>query len=202
MWDQRYDRDDYLFGTEPNAFLVSCADLLAPGRSALVVADGEGRNSVWLASRGLSVLAFDASPVGIAKARRLAADRGVSVDYRLARVEEWEWTEDRFDVVAAIFIQFAEPRLRTRIFEGVRRTLKPGGLLLMQGYRPEQIEYGTGGPPHPENLYTRAMLEEAFAGMEIVRLEEHDSPIHEGSGHSGMSALIDLVARKPASKPG
>lgn len=198
MWDERYSREDYVFGTEPNAFLSSCAPLLEGGRGALCVADGEGRNSVWLARQGLAVTAFDFSAVGIAKARKLAAARGVTVDYRQASIEDWDWTPDRFDVVAAIFIQFAEPALRSRIFEGVKRTLKPGGLLLMQGYRPEQIEYATGGPRARENLYTRALLEEAFAGFEILRLSEHDSEIHEGPGHAGMSALIDLVARKPA----
>lgn len=197
MWDERYSREDYVFGTEPNAFLASCAPLLEPGRGALCVADGEGRNSVWLARRGLAVTAFDFSSVGIAKARKLAAAGGVAVDYRQASIEDWDWSPDRFDVVAAIFIQFAEPALRSRIFEGMKRTLKPGGLLLVQGYRPEQIEYATGGPRARENLYTRALLEEAFAGFEILRLSEHDSEIHEGPGHAGMSALIDLVARKP-----
>ena len=198
MWDERYNREDYVFGTEPNAFLASCAPLLAPGRRVLCVADGEGRNSVWLAGQGLSVTAFDFSAVGIAKAQRLAAAKGVAVDYRLAAIEDWDWSPDRFDIVAAIFIQFAEPALRSRVFEGIKRTLKPGGLLLMQGYRPAQIEFATGGPRARENLYTAALLEEAFAGFDILRLDEHDSEIQEGPGHAGLSALIDLVARKPA----
>jgi 2-polyprenyl-3-methyl-5-hydroxy-6-metoxy-1,4-benzoquinol methylase len=198
MWDERYSRKDYVFGTEPNAFLASCAPLLAPGQSALCVADGEGRNSVWLAGQGLVVTAFDFSAVGIAKAKKLAAAKGVVVDCRQASIEDWDWSPDRFDVVAAIFIQFAEPALRSRIFEGMKRTLKPGGLLILQGYRPEQIEYATGGPRARENLYSRALLEDAFAGFDILRLDEHDSEIHEGPGHAGMSALIDLVARKPA----
>jgi len=197
-WDERYSTPDYLFGTEPNAFLVSQADLLVPGQSALAVADGEGRNGVWLASKGLTVTAFDASAVGLHKAKRLAAENGVNVDYRLASIEDWTWTENRFDVVVAIFIQFAPPELREKIFAGIKQCLKPGGLLLLQGYTPKQLEYGTGGPPTGENLYTRRLLEDAFAGFEIMRLEEYDSEIREGSGHSGMSALIDLVARKPA----
>ena len=113
-------------------------------------------------------------------------------------IEDWDWVPDSFDVVAAIFIQFADPALRSLIFEGMKRTVKPGGLLLMQGYRPEQIEYATGGPRARENLYTRALLEEAFAGFAILRLHEHDDEIREGPGHAGMSALIDLIARKPA----
>jgi len=93
------------------------------------------------------------------------------------------------------------PDLRTAIFEGIRRTLTPGGLLLLQGYRPEQLAYGTGGPPHAENMYTAEMLRAAFAGFEILHLEEHDSVICEGTGHDGISALVDLVARKPERKP-
>lgn len=197
MWNDRYSRPGYLFGTEPNAFLKSCAPLLEPGQSALAIADGEGRNSVWLAGQGLSVTAFDASSVGIEKARRLASQRGVDVDLHLATIEEWDWAPDRYDVVAAIFIQFAAPELRAAIFEGMKRTVKPGGLVLLQGYRPEQIGYGTGGPSSPENLYTRALLEDAFKDFEMLRLEDHDSVVHEGEGHDGMSALIDLVARKP-----
>lgn len=197
MWDKRYDREDYVFGTEPNAFLACCAPLLNAGQSALAVADGEGRNGVWLAEQGLSVTAFDASAVGLDKARRLAARRGVAVDARLSTIEDWDWTADRFDVVAAIFIQFAPPPLRSLIFEGMKRTVKPGGLILLQGYRPEQIEYGTGGPPQRENLYTSDLLVAAFGDFEIATLREHDSEIHEGPGHAGISALIDLVARKP-----
>lgn len=197
MWNERYSSPDYVFGTEPNAFLASCTSLLEAGQTALAVADGEGRNSVWLASRGLRVTAFDASEVGLEKARRLAARQGVSVDHRLAHIEDWDWLPEHFDVVAAIFIQFAGPELRSDIFAGMKRTVKPGGLILLQGYRPEQIEYGTGGPREREQLYTRPMLEEAFADFEILTLLEHDSELREGPGHAGMSALIDLVARRP-----
>jgi hypothetical protein len=97
----------------------------------------------------------------------------------------------------AIFIQFADPEFRARIFAGMQQATKPGGLILLQGYRPEQIAYGTGGPPIPENLYTETLLREAFAGWTIEHLASHDSVIEEGAGHSGLSALIDLVARKP-----
>lgn len=152
-WNERYDREEYVFGIEPNAFLKSCYRLLKPGHTALAVADGEGRNGVWLASQGLRVVGFDASAVGLDKARRLAAREGVEVDYRLASVEDWTWERDGYDVVAAIFIQFAEPLLRALIFEGMIRTLKPGGLLLLQGYTPRQLDYGTGGPRAVENLY-------------------------------------------------
>ena len=197
-WNERFAKDAYHFGTGPNAFLASQAALLKPGMKALAIADGEGRNSVWLAERGLVVTAFDFSPLGVAKAQRLAESRRLSVDYRVADIREWDWEPGEFDIVAAIFFQFAKPADRTRIFAGIVTTLKPGGVLILQGYRPEQIQYGTGGPPWPEHMYTERLLREAFATLEILHLAAHDDEIREGVGHNGMSALIDLVARKPA----
>jgi SAM-dependent methyltransferase len=197
-WNERYAGDDYLFGTSPNAFLTAQRHLLVHGQTALAIADGEGRNGVWLAEQGLRVTAVDFSPTALDKARRLAEHKGVDLTSIQADLATWDWQESSFDVVAAIFIQFANPNLREAIFRGIRRTLVPGGLLLLQGYRPEQIQYGTGGPPHAENMYTAAMLREAFSDFEIVSLAEHDSIIEEGTGHHGMSALVDLVARKPS----
>lgn len=197
QWNARYAGEGFLFGEEPNAFLKRQAELLRPGTKALAVADGEGRNGVWLAQQGLEVVSTDISEVAQAKAARLAQSRGVSLDLRLADAASWEWPPAAFDLVAAIFIQFANPADRERIFAGIRRTLRPGGLILLEGYRPEQVAYGTGGPPHVENLYTARMLRDAFAGFEIISLAEYDAEVEEGSAHSGMSALIDLVARKP-----
>jgi cyclopropane fatty-acyl-phospholipid synthase-like methyltransferase len=198
IWNERYAGEDYHFGTEPNAFLVSQRHLLKPGMSCLAVADGEGRNGVWLAQQGLEVLSVDSSPVALEKAKKLAAQRGVNVRFELADLTQWEWGESRFDLVAAIFIQFAPPGMRERMFGSIRRCLKPGGLLLLQGYTPRQHEYRTGGPSQVENLYTEAMLRESFADMDILQLREHDDFISEGTGHRGMSALIDLAARKRA----
>ncbi|HEY5995248.1 MAG TPA: class I SAM-dependent methyltransferase [Gallionellaceae bacterium] len=196
MWDERYAGEEYLFGTEPNAFLVSQQHLLKPGMSCLAVADGEGRNGVWLAQQGLQVLSVEASAVALEKARKLAQARGVEAEFVQADLEHWQWGEDRFDLVAAIFIQFAGPALRAQMFANIKRCLKPGGLLLLQGYTPRQLEYKTGGPPVAENMYTEALLREAFADMEWLHFAEHDSAIREGAGHYGMSALIDLAARK------
>ncbi|MGA8864632.1 MAG: class I SAM-dependent methyltransferase [Gallionella sp.] len=196
IWDERYASDDYLFGTEPNAFLVSQRGLLRTGMSCLAVADGEGRNGVWLAQQGLRVLSVEASAVALDKARKLARERGVAIDFEQADLAHWQWGENRFDVVAAIFIQFAPPALREQMFAGIKRCLKPGGLLLLQGYTPRQLEFKTGGPPAAENMYTLELLRTAFGDMEIMHLREHDEHIGEGTGHSGMSALIDLVARK------
>lgn len=197
IWNERYAGEDYHFGTEPNDFLASQRQLLKPGMSCLAVADGEGRNGVWLAQQGLDVLSVDSSPVALEKAKKLAAQRGVNVRFELADLAQWEWGENRFDLVAAIFIQFAPPGMRERMFDSIRRCLKPGGLLLLQGYTPRQHEYRTGGPSQIENLYTEEMLREEFADMDILQLREHDDFISEGAGHCGMSALIDLAARKP-----
>ncbi|MBU1304446.1 MAG: class I SAM-dependent methyltransferase [Alphaproteobacteria bacterium] len=197
FWDERYSRDDYIFGEAPNAFLAANGHRLAGYRSALSVADGEGRNGVFLAEQGLDVLAVDASPIGLSKADRLAAKRNVSLRTQCLDIAAYDWPEARFDVVAAIFIQFAPPVMREAMFAGMVRTLKPGGLLLLEGYRPEQLSYGTGGPSQLENLYTEELLQQAFGALEILALESYDAELSEGAAHAGQSALIDLVARKP-----
>ena len=197
MWDKRFSGEEFLFGTSPAAFLEAQVPLLTPGQTALAVADGEGRNSVFLAEQGLAVTAMDASRVGVDNARRLAAERGVSVDFRVADILDWAWTPETYDVVIAVFIQFLAPNDRQAVFEGMKRTLRRGGLLLLHGYRPEQVDYGTGGPPDRENMYTEDLLRAAFDDLSIERLAVYDAVIEEGTGHVGQSALIDLVARKP-----
>ncbi len=194
IWDERYAGEEYFYGVEPNAFLVSQASLLKPGMSCLAVADGEGRNGVWLAQQGLDVLSLDASPVALDKARKLAQQRGVAMRFEQVDLMQWDGGEDRFDVVVAIFIQFVPPGQREQLFERIKRYLKPGGLLLLQGYTPRQLEYRTGGPSQAENLYSEDLLRNSFGDMDILQLREHDDVIREGAGHSGMSALIDLVA--------
>lgn len=195
-WNQRFSVTDYVFGTAPNAFLAANAARLKRGQRALCVADGEGRNSVWLAEQGLEVTAFDFSPVAVDKARKLAASRGVNVSYEVAGVYEWSWPPAVFDVVAAIFVQFADPPMRAFMFERMARALKPGGLLLIEGYTPGQLQYGTGGPKQVEQLYTDELLRESFAGFEVLELRHYEAELDEGSRHRGMSAVIDLVARK------
>lgn len=196
-WNQRFAAAEYVFGTAPNAFLAAHAALLKAGQRALCVADGEGRNSVWLAQQGLEVTAFDFSPVALDKARRLAAERGVRVRYELASVEDWRWPAGEFDVVAAIFIQFVVPAARRVLFERMSAALRPGGLLLVEGYTPAQLKYGTGGPKQVDQLYTEALLRQAFGSLEILELKAYEAELDEGSRHRGMSAVIDLVARKP-----
>jgi SAM-dependent methyltransferase len=195
-WETRFGADEYIFGTAPNAFLAAQKVLLPKAGRALAVADGEGRNGVWLAAQGLEVLAIDFSVKAQAKARALAQSRNVPYATELADVTKWRWPEDSFDVVAVIFTQFADPIERAEMFAGIRRTLRQGGLLLMQGYTPRQLQYGTGGPKQVENLYTRELLEGEFGGLSELRIEEYDCQLNEGYAHVGMSAVIDLVARK------
>lgn len=193
-WNTRFSAPDYIFGTAPNAFLASQRNRLKAGQRALCVADGEGRNSAWMAAQGLEVTAFDFSPVAVEKARKLAASRGVSVRYELASVYDWDWPKGAFDVVAAIFVQFADPPMRSFLFERMAAALVPGGLLLIEGYTPKQLQYGTGGPKQLDQLYTEALLRQAFAGFEILELREYEAELDEGSRHQGLSAVIDMVA--------
>ncbi len=200
FWSDRYRAagEAYLFGTAPNRYLAAQAALLTPGMRALSVADGEGRNAVWLAEQGLDVTATELSPVAIEKAEALAASRGVKVDFALADALNWIYPDEAFDLVVAVFIQFAAPDERAALFDRLQRTLRPGGRIVLQGYTPKQLEYRTGGPSAVENLYTAALLREAFAGLEIEALDEYEDELDEGSAHRGRSALIGMVARKPA----
>ena len=195
-WNRRYAGDDFLFGTEPNAWLREHAVSLPSGGRILSVADGEGRNSVWLAQQGFQVDAFDVAHRAVEKAQSFAKRQGVSVNFTIADVDGFAWPEAAYDGVAAIFVQFADPDTRTRLFERIVRSLKPGGVLILQGYTPKQLEYRTGGPPILSHLYTPELLQAAFAGLSIIELKDYEAVVHEGRGHSGQSALIGLVARR------
>ena len=195
-WNRRFEVEAYIFGTEPNVWLREHAGIWCPGQRVLSIADGEGRNSVWLAQQGLVVDAFDISPVAVEKARKLAAARGVNVNVAVSDVDGYAWPEGVYDGIAAVFFQFANPAMRARLFDRIKRAMKPGGFLVLQGYTPKQIEYKTGGPPHVENMYTQALLREAFGDMEIVELREYEAEVNEGTGHHGYSALIGMVAKK------
>ena len=197
-WEGRYAaaEADYVFGKAPNDFLAACQALLPRSGRALCVADGEGRNGVWLAEQGLDVLSLDFAPSGQHKAAALARERGVTIALERADVHTWSYPDSAFDVVVEIFTQFSTPAQRARKWAGMRTALKPGGLLIVLGYTPKQLDHGTGGPKELDQLYTRAMLEEAFAGLRDMRFVEEERAIHEGTSHGGMSAVIGLTARK------
>ncbi len=198
MWEERFAASkDFVFGTEPAQFLTDHQDLLTPGASALAVADGEGRNSVFMAQQGLKVSALEFAPTAIARGQLLAKERGVAVDFHRLDIMAQPWPDQQYDLVAGIFIQFVGPDGRRLQFKRMKDATKPGGIVMLHGYRPEQLAYGTGGPPFEQNMYTEVILRAAFVGWDILELREYDRAIHEGRGHSGKSALIDLIARKP-----
>jgi SAM-dependent methyltransferase len=164
------------------------------------VADGEGRNSVWLAEQGLKVTAVEISPIAVAKARKLAAGRGVAVNFMVADLLALDWPpaalENEFDWVVGIFIQFASPNERLRQFAAMKRATRSGGRILLHGYTPRQLEYRTGGPSAVEILYTPEILRAGFPDWTLEELVEYEDDIAEGSGHRGRSALIGMVAKK------
>ena len=196
VWERRFGVPDFIFGKEPNHFLISCRNLLPKSGKALAIADGEGRNGVWLAEQGLDVVALDCSEAAQIKAASLAKERGVEITLVRADVLTWNYQANAFDVAIDIFTQFSSPAERAEKWQGVHKTLKPGGLVIVQGYTPRQLQYGTGGPKKIENLYTRGMLEDAFRSFRDMTITEEERDMHEGAAHSGMSAVIGLTARK------
>jgi len=192
-WNARFAKDSYVFGTEPNEWLRRQAAIWKPGSSILSVADGEGRNSVWLAKQGHQVDAFDISEVGVAKAKRLADNHHASVNFTVAGCDGFAWPQDHYDGVATIFVQFADPELRARLFGNMVSSLKPGGSLILLGYTPKQLQYRTGGPSVLSHLYTPDLLRESFSDLDIQIMDEYETELTEGDGHKGRSAVIGLV---------
>lgn len=199
MWSKRYRDvgDGFLFGSEANRYLRQHVGALPAKGRVLCVADGEGRNSVWLAQQGFSVTATEISPVAVDKARTHARRAGVEVDYRLQDILDWDAPTDAFDAVVAVFIQFAAQSEQPKLFAQLKAALRPGGVLILLGYTPKQLEYKTGGPPCAEQLYDEALLLEHFDDCEVLRLDVYEDELAEGTGHCGRSALIGLIARRP-----
>lgn len=198
-WDERYAGDAYGFGTEPNDFLRECMALPAMAAAplrALCIGDGEGRNGVWLAGLGHDVTTVDLSPVGVAKALRLAAERGVRVDARAADLAAWDLGTDAWDLVVSVFCHMA-PALRADVHARIARAVRPGGWYLVEAYRPDNVGRGVGGPQSPELNVTLDELRGQFAGWELVVAREVEREIHEGRYHDGLSATTQLLARRP-----
>lgn len=195
-WEARYGADGYLFGTEPNDFLREAAAGLPPG-DALCLADGEGRNGVFLAQAGHRVTSVDLTENGMAKARRLAAERGVTIHTVVADLAEWDLGHERWDLIVSIFFH-CPPPVRRRIHAALAGALRPGGRFILESYTPAQIGRGTGGPPVPELTNTLADLRAELTGLEIVHGAELERPVIEGSGHTGLASVVQVVARRPA----
>jgi SAM-dependent methyltransferase len=196
FWDARFAAPDYIFGTAPNVFLAAQRTLFQPGMRCSRSAAVKGATACGWRSRVAGGTGVDISPRALAKADKLAAERGVKVQWIEADIVDWVWQAERFDAVACIFIQFAAPEGRQRIFSGMQQTLCAGGSVLLQGYTPRQLQYGSGGPRDIDHLYTRELLERSLAECDIIHLQEHDEVLAEGTKHVGMAALIDVIARK------
>lgn len=198
FWNERFNREEFIFGKEPNEYLVQQTKAhLKPGLKILCIADGEGRNGVWLAKQGMQVDAFDVSDIALAKAKQFAQDNSVKVNYSLSDTDGWTWEPNSYDAIVAIFIQFADSEMRQRIFKQVQLALKPGGIFILQGYTPKQIEYKTGGPSLLEHLYTEEGIRDLTKELRVLDLNCYEKVLSEGARHSGMSALLGLVAQKP-----
>jgi SAM-dependent methyltransferase len=197
MWDQRYGEPGFAYGIEPNDFLVEQAERHLPaGGEVLCLAEGEGRNAVFLARRGFVVTGVDASAVGLEKARALAREHGVTIHTVVADLGEYDLGVERWDGIVSIWCHTPAP-LREKIHRASVRALKPGGAFLLEAYTPAQLEYRTGGPPSAEMMMTLEAVREELSGLDLVVAEEKIREVHEGKYHEGTSAVLQVIGKKP-----
>lgn len=194
-WNERYDTEEFVYGREPNAFLAGVSAMMPPG-DVLCLAEGEGRNAVFLARRGHRVLAVDSSAVGLAKAARLAEEHGVRIETLTADLADLVIEPGRWDAIVSIFCH-VPPSIRRTLHRQAAAGLRPGGLFVLEAYTPAQLEFRTGGPPTVELLMTLADLREELAGLEFLQAREIERDVVEGRLHTGRGAVVQIVARKP-----
>jgi len=195
FWDERFDQEEYYYGTEPNDFLREQARVFPPKGRLLSLGEGEGRNAVFLAELGYEVTALDSAQVGLDKTAQLARQRNVVVHPVLAHLKYHEFEKDHWDGVINIFCHLPAP-VRQHVHKNLPLTLKKGGIFLMEAYTPEQLEYGTGGPKNIELLYEPDTIKKELKGLKLLRFEVVERAIHEGQGHTGMSSVLQVIARK------
>jgi len=195
MWDERFSQSQPVYGDQPNAFLAAQTPRFQRGMKLLVPADGYGRNGIWLARQGFSVHTVDLSPVGVARARKTAEAVGLAMTIEQADLALWKWPEAEFDGVFAIFLHLP-PDVRAKVHGAMLRSVKPGGLVILEAFSTSQLKYSSGGPKRVELLYTAEMLRRDFAGTEAILLEEKEAQISEGTMHSGAAAVVDGVFRR------
>jgi SAM-dependent methyltransferase len=195
MWDARYARDEYVYGTAPNDFLASVAHRIPPG-PVLCLGDGEGRNGTHLAGLGHEVTSVDASAVGLAKARTLAEARGVRLQTVHADLADYAIDPGAWAGIVSIFLHLP-PALRARVHAATVAGLRPGGVFVLEAYTPDQLRYGTGGPREPELLMTRAALERELQGLDLEIAQELTRTMAEGLVHHGDSAVVQVLGIKP-----
>ncbi|PRD65410.1 class I SAM-dependent methyltransferase [Malikia granosa] len=196
FWDQQFSGAGFKYGTRPNAFLLSQASRLPSAARILVPGDGEGRNSVWLASQGHQVLAMDGSAVGLAKAQALAAEQGVRIATQLADLADWQPPAGAFDALVLTYVHLP-PAIRASAHQRLADALRPGGLLILEAFHPKQLERSSGGPKQLDMLYALADLEADFAGrLQWLLREEVETVLDEGPGHQGPAWVTRLVGRR------
>ena len=198
-WDERYSKPEFAFGTEPNDFLVSVADQIPPG-PVLMLGEGEGRNAVFLAGLGHEVVAVDQSEVGLAKARQRAAERGVHVQTQQADLGDYPIQPGAWAGIVSIFCHLP-PAVRVPLYAAVARGLRPGGVFVLEAYTPRQFGRGTGGPPSPELMVSLDDLTRELAGLEFLHARELEREVREGTYHTGLASVVQLVARRGTAGP-
>jgi hypothetical protein len=194
FWERRYAEPGYAYGTEPNAFLAEVADRIPPG-PVLCLAEGEGRNAVWLAGRGHAVTAVDASPAGLAKADALARARGVRIETVHADLAAFAIAPGAWAGIVAIFAHLPPP-LRRAVHRTAAAGLAPDGAFVLEAFTPQQLAFGTGGPQKPELLYSLDLLREDLAGMNLEIARETERDVVEGQYHTGRAAVVQVLARR------
>jgi SAM-dependent methyltransferase len=194
MWEERYGADDYVYGTEPNEFLRESLDLLPMGE-VLCLAEGEGRNAVFLATNGRTVSSVDLTKAGVEKTLRLAAELGVEVSAATADLADYELGIDRWDGIVSIFAHIPSP-VRIDLHRRVVAALRPGGVFLLEAYTPNQIGRGTGGPQSADLMMTVDGLARELGTLEFVHAAELDREIIEGTNHTGVGSVVQLIARR------
>lgn len=195
LWDKRYQQSEYLYGTQANDFVRQQACSLS-GQKILCVAEGEGRNAVYLAKLGYQVTAVDISKAGIEKTLKLAKANHVEVTAIQADLAQWSWPQEAYDGVIAIFAHFPVS-VRAGIHQAMAQSLVAGGTLILEAYTPEQLAYQSGGPPKAEMMMNRQSLLAEFPTLTFHQLDETVREVHEGKGHHGLAAVVQAVATKP-----
>lgn len=195
FWNERYGGAELVYGAAPNEFLQSVADRIPRQGTALDIGAGEGRNALFLASLGLDVLAVDQSDVGMAKAGRLAKERGLALRTQAADLREFDAEPESFDVVSSIFVHLPAD-LRAAVHANIVRWLKPGGVFVLEAYSPDQLARGTGGPKDPTMLAALPVLLHELKGLRIEHQASLVRRVVEGTFHSGEAAVVQILARK------
>lgn len=193
MWNDRYDVDEYVYGTEPNTFLVEHAAIL--NNPVLSLAEGEGRNGVFLATLGLNVHCVDGSEVGLKKAQALAKSKGVEIQTEVTELGDFSPKQNHYGGVISISAHLPSA-IRARLYPLIEQSLKPGAIIILEAYSESQLTRSTGGPKDLDMLMTIAKIEHEFSNFEVVILRETERVISEGQYHSGQASVIQFVGRK------